>query len=102
MLLFVAVALLGATTARAAPPAQISGKVVAVEDGKARIAVEGELPAWLKRNAPVKFEGGFGKVLEVSDAGAAPVVITVKTKQASTLKVDGAITLQKGKSMAGC
>ena len=86
----------------AAPPPQVSGKVVAVEDGKVKIAIDSEKPAWVTKNAPVKFADGVGKVLELSAEGVTPVVVTIKTKLASTMKVDDVVTFQKGKSMAGC
>jgi len=98
----VVMAFLGAATAQAAPPAQLSGKVVAVEDGKIKLAVDGELPAWAKASAPVKFAEGTGKILEVSAPDASPVVLTIKTKLASKLKAGDAVKLDKGKSMQGC
>jgi len=95
----IVVAFFGFATARAAPPAQLTGKVVAVEEGKVKVAVDGELPAWAKANTPVKFADGTGKILEVS---AAPVVVTIKTKLASKLKTGDAVKLDKGKAMQGC
>ncbi len=92
----------GVAVAFAAPAAQTSGKVVAVDEGTVKIAVQGEKPAWIKKNAPVKFTNGVGKILEVSAADVTPVVITVKTKLAPTMKVGDAVTFEKGRSMAGC
>jgi hypothetical protein len=92
----------GVAAAVAAPPPQVSGKVVAVEDGQVKIALDGAAPAWVKKNAPVKFTNGVGKILEVSAEDVKPVVITVKTKLASTMKVDEVVTFEKGRSMAGC
>jgi len=93
--------LVGATAARA-EGGKVTGKVVAVEEGKLQIAIEGDRPAWIKVNAPVKFADGNGKVLTVSGADVKPVVIMVKTKLASKLKVDESVTFEKGKSMSGC
>ena len=86
----------------AAPPPQVAGKVVAVEDGQVKIAIDGAVPSWVKKNAPVKFTDGVGKIVEVSAEGAKPFVITVKTKLAETMKVDEVVTFEKGRSMAGC
>lgn len=95
-------AFLGFATARAAPPTQAAGKVVAVSDGSVQIAIEGAKPAWVKVNAPVKFDGGVGKVTGLSAEDAKPVVITVKTKAAAKLKAGDALTFDKGRSMSGC
>ncbi len=82
------------------PP--VAGKITSVGDGKVTIALDAAKPAWIKKNAPVKFKDGVGKVLEVSPDGVSPVVITVKTKKAAQMNVGDAITFQKGKPMAGC
>lgn len=92
------VALLGFATAQAAPPAQLTCKVVAVEDGKVKVALEGEKPAWAKANAPVKLPGGTGKILELGADGAG----TIKTKAASKLKVGDVVKFDKGSAMQGC
>ena len=78
----------------------VTGKITSIDDGKVTIALEGEKASWVKKNAPVKFDAGIGKILEVSDGD--PVVIVLKTKKASALKVGDSISLQKGKAMAGC
>jgi acylphosphatase len=88
-----------AAVAFAADPA-VKGKITAIEDGKVTVALEGDKAAWVKKNAPVKFTEGIGKIVEVS--GTDPVVIVFKTKKASELKVGDSISLQKGKAMAGC
>lgn len=98
-LVLVVMAFFGFATAQAAPPAQLTGKIVAVEDGKIKVAVDGELPAWAKASTPVKLAEGPGKILEVS---AAPVVVTIKTKAASKLKVGETVKAAKGSSMQGC
>jgi co-chaperonin GroES (HSP10) len=97
MKLLLVLALLGVATAQAAPPAQAAGKVVAVEDGKVKISVAGEKPAWFKANTPVKFPEGVGKILEVSGD-----VATIRTKLSSKLKAGDAVSFEKGKSMQGC
>ncbi|MFN2238875.1 MAG: hypothetical protein ABR524_05755 [Thermoanaerobaculia bacterium] len=91
-------------TAIAADPAAtaataVTGKITAVEDGKVTIAIDGDKPAWVKKNAPVKFRDGVGKVLAVSDD---PLSITVKTRKAGSMSVGDTITFQKGKAMSGC
>jgi hypothetical protein len=78
----------------------VSGTVTTVGDNQVTITLTGEKPDWVKKNAPVKFANGVGKVLEVS--ASTPVVITVKTKKASDMKAGDAISFQKGKAMAGC
>ncbi len=97
---FVVVALVVAATVFAAPVT--NGKILTVGDGSVQIALEGERASWIKKNAPVKFKDGVGKILEVSAEGVTPAVITVKTKKASELKAGEAISFEKGKSMAGC
>ena len=97
----VVVLLLGTAAAFAAAP-PTNGQVVAVEAGVVKIAIEGEKPAWVKKEAPVKFKDGVGKILEISAEGTTPVVITVKTKKAASMKAGEAITFEKGKPMAGC
>jgi hypothetical protein len=92
---------LGAVSAFAAAPTT-NGKVVSVEAGVVKIAIEGEKPAWVKKDAPVKFKDGVGKILEVSAEGTTPVVITVKTKKAASMKAGEAVPFEKGKPMAGC
>lgn len=96
-LVLLVLALFGFTTAQAAPPAVVSGKVIAVEDGKVKVSVEGEKPVWIKANTPVRFTDGVGKILEVSGG-----VLTIRTKLSSKLKAGEAVSFEKGKSMQGC
>jgi D-serine deaminase-like pyridoxal phosphate-dependent protein len=98
--LSVAVALVVAATVFAAPTT--NGKILAVNAGSVRIAIDGEKPSWIKEGAPVKFKDGVGKILEVSAEGVTPVVITVKTKKAPEMKVGEAISFEKGKAVSGC
>lgn len=98
--LFVVVALVVAATVFAAPAT--NGKILAVDTGSVRIAIDGEKPSWIKVGAPVKFKNGVGKILEISAEGVTPVVVIVKTKKASEMKAGEAISFEKGKSMAGC
>jgi hypothetical protein len=98
--LLVAVALAIASTALSAPATK--GKILSVEAGAVRIAIEGERPAWIVEGAPVKFKDGVGKILEVSADGVAPVVIKVKTKKAPEMKAGDAVTFEKGKGASGC
>lgn len=92
----------GVTVALAAPPPPVTGKVVAIEGNEVQIALEGEIPSWVKKNAPLKFADGVGKILAVSEEGVTPVVITVRTKLASKMAVDQPVSFEKGKAMAGC
>jgi hypothetical protein len=98
--LLVAVALIVAATALAAPTTK--GKILSSDAGSVRIAIEGEKPAWIVEGAPVKFRDGVGKILEVSAEGVTPVVIKVKTKKAPEMKAGDAITFEKGKGASGC
>jgi hypothetical protein len=84
------------------PIAPVTGKITTVGDGKVTITLDGEKAAWIKKNAPVKFKDGVGKVLEVSADGVTPVVITVKSKKAAQMTAGEAVSFQKGKAMAGC
>lgn len=83
-------------------PKTVSGKVTTIGDGQITITLDGEKADWLKKSTPLKFANGNGKVLSVTAEDVSPVVITVKTKLASKLKVGDAITFQKGKPMSGC
>ncbi|MGZ5380311.1 MAG: hypothetical protein ACXWEX_05400 [Thermoanaerobaculia bacterium] len=98
--LFVAVALVLAATVFAAPAT--NGKILSVDAGSVRIAIDGEKPSWITVGAPVKFKDGVGKILEVSAEGVTPVVIKVKTKKASEMKAGEAISFEKGKAVSGC
>ena len=91
----IAVAVLGAAVALAAP---MKGKVTAIDGKKVQIELAGEKAAWLKKGAPVKFKGGVGRVVEIKDAA-----LTINSKNASKLKVGDAIELDKGPAdLAGC
>lgn len=85
-----------------AADAKTTGKVLSVEENTLKIEIEGEKPAWVKKNAPVKFENAVGKVLEVTAEGITPVVVTVRSKKASSMKAGETVTFEKGRSMAGC
>ncbi len=85
-----------------AADAKVTGKVLSVEENSLKIEIQGDKPAWVKKNAPVKFENAVGKVLEVSAEGTTPVVVTVKSKKASSMKAGDTVTFEKGRSMAGC
>lgn len=80
----------------------VKGTVTAIGDGQITITLADEKADWIKKSAPVKFSNGNGKVLTVTADDVTPVVITVKTKLASKLKLDQEITFQKGKAMSGC
>jgi len=95
VLAVLAVFTLGATLALAAP---MKGKVTAIDGKKVQIELVGEKATWLKKGAPVKFQGGVGRVSEIKDA-----VLTMTSKNAAKLKVGDAIELDKGPAdLAGC
>jgi cell shape-determining protein MreC len=85
-----------------AADAKVTGKVLSVEENSLKVEIQGEKAAWIKKNAPVKFENAVGKVLEVSAEGVTPVVVTIKSKKASSMKAGDTVTFEKGRSMAGC
>jgi predicted secreted protein len=95
VLAVLAVVVLGSTLALAAP---MKGKVTAIDRKKVQSELVGEKAAWLKKGAPVKFQGGVGRVSELKDA-----VLTMTSKNAAKLKVGDAIELDKGPAdLAGC
>lgn len=97
VLAFAAVSLSAETTST-----PIKATVTTIGDGQITITLDGEKAAWIKKSAPVKFSNGTGKVLSVTADDVSPVVVTVKTKLASKLKVGDEISFQKGKAMSGC
>jgi hypothetical protein len=95
VLAVLAVLVLGATLALAAP---MKGKVTSVDGKKVTIELVGEKAPWLKKGAPVKFQGGVGRVVEIKDA-----VVTMNSKNAAKLKAGDAIELDKGPDdLSGC
>jgi hypothetical protein len=101
-LVLLVLAFCGAALAADPSATPVSGKITTVGDGKVTITLDGEKATWVKKNAPVKFTNGIGKILEVSADGVSPVVITIKTRKAGEMKVGDSISLQKGKPTAGC
>ena len=94
-LVALAVVVLGAAVALAAP---MKGKVTAIEGKKVQIELSGEKAAWLKKGAPVKFQGGVGRVVELKDQA-----LTINSKNAAKLKVGDAIEIDKGPAdLTGC
>jgi hypothetical protein len=79
-----------------------TGKITAIDGTKVTIALEGERPDWIKKNGPVKFKIGPGKIVELSAADAKPFTIVVNTKKASEMKVGDAVTFEKGLATSGC
>lgn len=103
--LFVTLALVFAVvacTVTAAAPKTFNGTITKIDGTKISITLEGERPDWLKKNAFVKFKIGTGKVVEAAAADAAPFTFVVNFKKASEMKVDEAITFQKGLAVSGC
>jgi hypothetical protein len=90
-----------ASFALAAPAGKaepLNGTIAAITGTKVEVTIEGAKPDWVKKGAGVKFEGGVGKVLEVT-----ATAITINTKKASTLKVGDKLSLEKGQVVpAGC
>lgn len=80
----------------------VTGKITAIEGTKVTIAIEGERADWIKKNAPVKFKIGPGKIVELSAPDATPFTIVVNSKKASEMKVGETITFEKGLAMSGC
>jgi hypothetical protein len=80
----------------------VAGKITAIDGTKITIAIEGERPDWIKKNAPVKFKVGPGKIVELSAPDVTPFTIIVNTKKASEMKVGEAVTFEKGLAMSGC
>ena len=82
--------------------APTTGKILSIDGNKVQIALDGAKADWIKKNVPVKFKVGNGKIVVVSEAGITPVTITVTTPKAADMKVGDAVSFQKGTSMAGC
>jgi hypothetical protein len=94
-LLTAAVSILGAALALAAP---VKGKVTSIDGKKVQIELVGEKADWMKKGASVKFKGGVGRIVDISDTG-----ITMNSKKASDLKVGDEIEIDKGPAMLqGC
>jgi len=90
-----AAVVLGATLALAAP---VKGKVTSIDGKKVQIELVGEKADWMKKGAPVKFEGGVGRIVEITDT-----TITMNSKKASELDVGSEIELKKGPAtLQGC
>jgi len=83
--------------------APTTGKILSIDGNKVQIALgDGAKADWIKKNVPVKFKVGNGKIVVVSEAGVTPVTITVTSPKAADMKVGDAVSFQKGTSMAGC
>ena len=80
----------------------VTGKVTTVDGTRVTIALEGERPDWIKKNGPVKFKVGPGKIVELSASDATPFTIVVTTKKAAEMKVGETVTFEKGLAMSGC
>lgn len=97
---FALLALFAAPTFAAdAPDKNVLSGTIAAIDGKAvEVTVEGEKPTWVKKGSGIKFEGGVGKLLEVSATS-----VRFSSAKASSLKVGDKIELKKGAGVpAGC
>jgi len=86
---------LGATLALAEP---LKGRVTSIEGKKVQLTITGEKPDWFKKGAMVKWTGGVGRIVEVTDD-----TMTMNTRQASKLKVDDELEPVKGPAaLEGC
>ena len=99
--LFAALALFtlfAAPSFAADPPTTLAGTIAAIDGISVEVTVEGEKPAWVKKGGGIKFEGGVGKLTEIT-----ATTVKFNSKKASTLKVGDKIEILKGASVpAGC
>jgi hypothetical protein len=90
-----AMVVLGATLALAAP---VKGKIASIDGKKVQVELVGEKADWMKKGAPVKFKGGVGRIVDITDNK-----ITMNSKKAGQLKVGDEIELDKGPAtLEGC
>lgn len=84
--------------AGAAEPAVTKGKITAIDGLKVTIELIGDKADWTKKGAPVKFEGGVGRIKELTET-----TLVFQSKKASILKVGDEIELKKGPAtLQGC
>jgi ABC-type transporter Mla subunit MlaD len=94
-LVAVSVVALGATLALAAP---VKAKVTAIDGKKVTVELADEKAEWMKKGAPVKFKGGVGRIVDITDNK-----ITMNSRNASKLKAGDEIELDKGPAtLEGC
>jgi len=87
-----------AALATAAAPATFKGKITAIDGKKVTIELIGAKADWAKKGAPVKFQGGVGRISEIVEK-----TISFNSKQAGKLKVGDEIVLDKGPAtLQGC
>jgi hypothetical protein len=79
-----------------------TGKITAIEGTKVTIALEGDRPDWVKKNAPVKFKVGPGRITETSAPDATPFTVVVTIRKAADMKVGEVVTFEKGLATGGC
>jgi predicted secreted protein len=90
-----AVVVLGAALALAAP---VKGKIASIDGKKVQVELVGEKADWMKKGAAVKFKGGVGRIVDITDNK-----VTMNSKKAGELKVGDEIELDKGPAMLeGC
>jgi len=93
----VAAVLFGANLALAAA-APVKVKVTSIEGKKVEVELVGETADWVKKGAPVKFKGGVGRIIDITDNK-----VTMNSKKADVLKVGDEIELDKGPAtLEGC
>jgi predicted secreted protein len=90
-----AVVAFGAALALAAP---VKAKVASIDGKKVQVELVGEKADWMKKGAPVKFKGGVGRIVDITDNK-----VTMNSKKADILKVGDEIELDKGPAtLEGC
>lgn len=79
----------------------VKGKVTKVESDKVTVAVDGDLPAWIKAGGNVTAGGGAPKVLSVSGK---EVILRFSRAKAAKIKVDSTMSLGEfaGDELQGC
>jgi hypothetical protein len=90
-----AAVVLSAALAFAAP---VKAKVASIDGKKVQVELVGEKADWMKKGAPVKFKGGVGRIIDITDNK-----VTMNSKNASKLTVGDEIELDKGPAtLEGC
>lgn len=79
----------------------VKGKVTKIETDKVTVAMEGDLPAWIKAGGNVTAGGGSPKVLSVKGK---EVVLRFSRAKAAKIKVDSTMSLSEftGDELQGC
>ena len=89
----VAAVVLSATLAFAAP---VKAKVTSIEGKKVQVELVGEKADWMKKGAPVKFKGGVGRIIDITDNK-----VTMNSKKADDAQGRGRDRARQGPGHAG-